>query len=135
MGRTSQPRPERPRERLRLFLHARGYRGRPTALAAELKVPLKAAENLLDGHWPADDLKLAAMFSRFGKALYDAVFAPDVDEVLAQLKEREARLEQELAQTRSRLRQAEGRSEGVPDSVAGASKTVSAPSPEGAKAR
>jgi hypothetical protein len=107
----------RPRERLRAFLVAR-YGNRPTELARDLNFGVKRAENLLNGHWPADDLTLAAIISRFGKDLWDAVFAPDVDQVLAQLKEQEARLEEELARTRERLRRAAGSGPGDPGASA-----------------
>ena len=107
MGRLSQPRSSRPRDRLQTFLEAR-FAGRPQDLAHELNVSKKSAENLLNGHWPADDLKLAAIFSRFGRDLYDAVFAPDVDAVLARLHEEERQLAEQLAEIQRRRRQAEG---------------------------
>jgi hypothetical protein len=107
MGRLPQPRPSRPRDRLRDFLASR-YNGRPSDLASELKCSKKSAENLLDGHWPADDLKLAAIFCRFGRDLYDAVFAPDVNAVVARLQEEERQLAEQLAEIRNRRRQAEG---------------------------
>lgn len=113
MGKISQPRSSRPRDRLRTFLRSR-YAG-PTELANELHFTMKSAENLLDGHWPADDLKLAAIFARFGRDLYDAVFAPDVDAVLARLHEEERQLAEQLAEVRRRRRQAEGLGERDPD--------------------
>lgn len=107
MGRLSQPRSSRPRDRLHAFLSAR-FGGRPQDLANELNFSKKSAENLLNGHWPSDDLKLAAIFARFGRDLVDAVFAPDVNAVLARLQEEERQLAEQLTDIRRRRREAEG---------------------------
>jgi hypothetical protein len=107
MGKISPTSSSRPRDRLTKFLRA-NFRG-PTELAQELNLTTKSAENLLNGHWPADDLKLAAIFARFGRDLYDAVFAPDVDAVLVRLQEEERQLAEQLAEIKRRRREAESR--------------------------
>jgi hypothetical protein len=105
MGNKSPTSLGRPKDRLTKFLQA-NFRG-PTELANEMGFTIKSAENLLNGHWPADDLKLAAIFARFGRDLYDAVFAPDVDAVLIRLQEEERQLAEQLAEIKRRRREAE----------------------------
>lgn len=103
---------KRPRDRLSAFLRARfkGY-GATQRLAKIMDATPKAAENAMLGHWPCD-LHFAAIVRHFGKDVWDAVFAPEVDAVLSQLQEEERRLAQQLAEIRARRRQAQGLGEG-----------------------
>ena len=109
---------ERPRERLQRYL-SRQYRGtfRTKALAEDIDATTKAAENILNGHWP-NDRHLAAMVRRFGRDLLDAVFMPEIEPVLARLTEEERQLEEALEEVRQRRRQTAGRDEGPPTAVA-----------------
>lgn len=107
---------ERPRERLGRFLRDK-FRGSGAVkrLAATIEATPKVAENAMLGHWPGDDT-FAAIVRAFGRDVLDAVFAPEIEPVLAKLKEQERRLEEQLAEARARRRQAEG---GDPGSAAG----------------
>lgn len=108
MGLFPQPRPTaRPRERLAAFLDER-YRGRPQALATDLNVSAKRAENLLAGHWPADDLTLAAIMVRFGRDAWEAIFSPDIDKTRARLAAEVRALEEHLEERTRLLREAGG---------------------------
>lgn len=109
MGPTSHG---RPRERLRNFLEER-YRGRPGALAHDVAISPKVAENLLAGHWPGD-MTFAAILRCFGRDLVAAVFDPEIEPVLARLNEEERRLERALEEARQRRRQVGGNSLHVP---------------------
>lgn len=112
MGQTPQPSrrmvEDRPRDRLSAFLRQkyRGY-GAVRDLANDMGSTVRTAENVMLGHWPSEP-HLAAIIRRFGKDVWDAVFAPEVDVVLAQLQQEEARLGEQLAEVRRRRRQAEG---------------------------
>lgn len=99
---------ERPRDRLGQFLRDRfkGY-GAAHRLSAIMQATPKAAENAMSGHWP-NDQHLAAIVRHFGKDVWDAVFAPEVDAQLAQLQQEERRLADKLAEVRRLRRQAEG---------------------------
>lgn len=99
---------DRPRDRLKHFLRRR-YRGpgQAKALAADMSSTVKAAENVLEGHWPSE-LHLAAIVRRFGKDLWDAVFAPEIEPVLARLSQEERELEEALERVRAHRRQAGG---------------------------
>lgn len=113
MGRFSQTRgcaPQRPRDRLRAYLE-RDYRGRPTALAREAEISVKAAENALNGHWPQDET-LRALVLRFGRDVWDALFAPDIEPVLARLTQEEREAEERLEAVRRRRCAVEGGHEG-----------------------
>jgi hypothetical protein len=67
----------------------------------------KAAENLLDGHWPnARHWQRIAIL--FGQDVLDSVFGPDINETVARLKREEAELEKLLAEKRARRLQAQG---------------------------
>lgn len=109
---------ERPRERLSRFLRDK-YRGASAIkrLAVDMDATPKAAENALIGHWPGD-LHFAAIVRRFGRDVLDAVFAPEIEPVLAKLKQQERDLEEALAAARTLRRQAEGGAAGVQGSVA-----------------
>lgn len=112
MGRFPHGRQEeaRPRERLRGYLE-RGYRGRPGALAKDIEVSGKVAENLLSGHWPSD-LTWRAIVTRFGRDVLEAVFAPDIEPVIARLTQEERELRERLNEVAERRRQASGLEEG-----------------------
>jgi hypothetical protein len=109
---------ERPRERLKRFLRQQ-YRGahQAKALAQDISCTPKAAENILDGHWP-NDLHLGAIIRRFGRDVWAAVFEPEIEPVLARLTEEERQLEEALDEVRRRRRQAAGREEGPPHALA-----------------
>jgi|GEM_PF-2717924 hypothetical protein len=98
----------RPRERLSAYL-AQRYPGvgRDKRLAADLRTSPRAARNLFEGHWPGDET-WAAIVRRFGQDVLRVVFAPEIDPVLAEIREREARLARELEGLRARRREVEG---------------------------
>lgn len=107
---------ERPRDRLKAFLcqvYGYGGRNRDKRLAEELSqvsgrdISDRAARNLFEGHWPGDET-WAAIVRRFGHRVLDVVFAPEVSPVLAELAEKEARLDRELQALRARRSEVEG---------------------------
>lgn len=106
----------RPRDRLRAFLCAvYGYGGdnRDKRLAVDLSRASgrdfsdRTARNLFEGHWPGDET-WAAIVRRFGDRVLKVVFAPEIDPVLAELAEKEARLDRELEAIRARRREVQG---------------------------
>jgi hypothetical protein len=100
----------RPRDRLRAFLQAmygHGGENRDKRLARDLAITDRAARNLFAGHWPGDET-FAAIVRRFGRDVVRILTEPEIDPILAELAEREARLERELAAARLRRREAEG---------------------------
>lgn len=76
-------------------------------LARAIPCSPKAAENMLDGHWP-NSRHWQRIVQLFGRDVLDAVFGPDIDETVARLRREEAELEELLQQKRARRRQAEG---------------------------
>lgn len=109
----------RPRDRLSAFLSGvYGYGGenrdkrlaRDLSVASGRNVTERAARNLFEGHWPGDDT-LAAIVRRFGADVLRVLFAPEIDPVLAELEEREARLERELQAIQARRRAVAGAAE------------------------
>lgn len=108
-------RAERPRDRLKALLWQH-YRT-PKELARALRCTPKAAENMLNGHWPGD-LHMAAIIRQLGLALWDAVFAPEIEPVLAALSTEERRLEEQIAAVRARRLQIKGGEEGSSERVA-----------------
>jgi hypothetical protein len=117
----------RPRDRLKAYLCAvYGFGGenrdkrlaRDLSIAAERNVTVRAARNLFEGHWPGDDT-LAALVRRFGADLLRVLFASEIDPVLAELEEREARLARELRAIQARRQQIAGREEPRPLVLAG----------------
>lgn len=98
----------RPRERLSAYLR-RQYpiTGRDKQLAREIGTSARAARNLFDNHWPGDET-WAAIVRRFGADVLRAVFAPEIEPVLAELTAREASLARELDSLRARRREVEG---------------------------
>lgn len=103
----------RPRTRLNAYLQ-RQYRS-VSAMAYDVRLSRKQAENLLVGcHWPSDTT-FAALVRRFGKDLLEAVFNPEIDPVVARLEEEERQLDRQLQAVRARRRQATGRAFEHPD--------------------
>jgi hypothetical protein len=107
---------ERPRDRLRAYLtslYGHGGDNRDKRLARELSaasgrdVSDRVCRNLFAGHWPGDET-WAALVRRYGADLLRVVFAPDIDPVLAELQEREARLARELQAIQARRREVAG---------------------------
>lgn len=109
---------ERPRERLSRFLRDK-YRGASAIkrLAVDMDATPKAAENALIGHWPGD-LHFAAIVRRFGRDVLDAVFAPEIEPVLARLSAEERTLHEQLETVRALRRQISGGAAGVQDGMA-----------------
>lgn len=103
----------RPRDRLSAYLasiYGNGGQNRDKRLAVDLGMSDRAARNLFAGHWPGDET-WAALVRRFGSDLLRVVFAPEIDPVLAELQEREARLARELQAIQARRREVAGLSE------------------------
>lgn len=106
MGRESQQ--TEPKDRLAAYLGKRftdGYASK--RLSNALRITPKAAENLLNSHWPNSKI-WQRIVSPFGRDVLDAVFGPDIDETIARLRREEAELERILAEKRSRRLAAEG---------------------------
>jgi hypothetical protein len=98
----------RPRERLGAYLE-RMYPGpgRDKRLAVDIATSPRAARNLFAGHWPGDET-MAAIVRRFGNDVLRVLFAPEIDPVVAELEEREARLARELEGLRAQKRAVQG---------------------------
>lgn len=98
----------RPRERLSAYLR-RQYPmvGRDKQLARELGTSPRAARNLFEDHWPGDET-WGAIVRRFGEDVLRAVFAPEIEPILAELTEKEARLAKELESLQARRREVQG---------------------------
>lgn len=115
-----------PRERLSRYL-ARKFPARDGFAAKRLSSAIgctpKAAENLLNNHWP-NARHLQRIVQIFGRDVLDAVFGPDIDETVARLKREERQLEEQLAEKRARRIQAEG-------AALGPHERLEAPAPEG----
>lgn len=109
----------RPRERLGAFLRQMypGL-GRDKRLAADVQISPKAARNLFEDHWP-NDATFSAIVRRFGRNVVRVVTEPDIDPVLAELTEKEARLARELEQARAHRREVQGVVESSPHSLDG----------------
>jgi hypothetical protein len=106
----------RPRDRVKDFLcsiYGYGGENRDKRLAQDLSkasqkdITERAARNLFEGHWPGDET-FGAIVNRFGKTFLDVVFAPEIEPVLAELSEKEARLDRELQALRARRREVQG---------------------------
>lgn len=106
----------RPRERLRAFLCSiYGYGGdnrdkrlaRDLSAAAGRDITDRACRNLFEGHWPGDETFQAIVY-RFGNRVLKVVFAPDIDPIVAELAEKEARLDRELQALRAHRREVQG---------------------------
>lgn len=99
---------QRPSERLALYLRGQYRRDhRIKRLASDIDSTPKAAENILNGHWP-NDMHLAAIVRRFGRDVLDAVFGHEIDATVARLTEEARALEQQLADIRARAHQVTG---------------------------
>lgn len=97
-----------PKDRLARYLGKRfedGYAAK--RLANALRITPKAAENLLNAHWPNSKIwqRIVAIF---GRDVLDAVFGPDINETITRLRREEAELERILAQKRARRLEVEG---------------------------
>ena len=100
----------RPRERLSAYLarvYGLGGQNRDKRLARDIAVSDRQARNLFEGHWPGDET-WAALVRRFGTDVLRVVFAPEIEPVLAELQDREARLERELQAIQARRREVAG---------------------------
>jgi hypothetical protein len=106
----------RPRDRLIAFLCSiYGYGGdnrdkrlaRDLSIASGRDVTARTARNLFEGHWPGDET-WAAIVRRFGDTVLRVVFDPEIAPVLAEIAEREARLDRELQALRARRREVQG---------------------------
>lgn len=115
MGETPQT---RPRERLSRYLRQQYFGPRHVMrMAHDVGCSRKTAENVLDGaHWPGD-LTFAAIVRRFGKDVLAAVFEPEIEPVLARLREEERQLDRELQAARARRLEAEGSNVSPPNRV------------------
>lgn len=103
----------RPKHRLNAYLRER-YRS-VSAMAYDARLPRKTAENLLVGCcWPSDTT-FAALVRRFGHDLLDALFAPEIEPVVARLEEKERQLAREFQAVRARRHEAQGRVASHPD--------------------
>jgi hypothetical protein len=99
-----------PRTRLANYLRQKfpahdGYAAK--RLSKAIDCTPKAAENILDGHWP-NSRHWARIAVLFGRDVLDAVFGPDIDGTVARLRQEEVRLEQQLLETRARRLEVEG---------------------------
>jgi hypothetical protein len=102
-----------PRERLAIYLRVQ-YRGMPAKLlAADLGCTAKAAENILNSHWP-NSRHWAAIVRRFGRDVLAAVFEPEIDQTAARLYAEERELEERLQTKRALRRQVQGGGDSVP---------------------
>lgn len=107
MGTESQH-AHRPSQRLALYLRGQYRRDhRSSALSRDIECTAKAAENILNGHWP-NDRHFAAIVGRFGRDVLDAVFGPEIDETVSRLTAKARELEQQLQEVRALQRQATG---------------------------
>lgn len=103
----------RPRDRLsRYLLQKYPGVGAIKRMACDLQTSPRAARNLFEGHWPGDDT-WAAIVRRFGADVLRVVFAPEIDPVLAEIEEREARLARELEGLRAEKKTLAGAREPV----------------------
>ncbi len=123
------PASDRMRDRLGLFLR-RKYAGETKALARDMRSTVKAAENVMNGHWP-NDLHLAAIVRRFGQDVWLAVFAPEIEPELARLSQEQRDLEERLELVIARRRQAEGGRTGDQQLLASATSEAGDRSPLG----
>lgn len=104
----------RPRQRLGWLLRqAFPGVGGAKRLASRVGISEKSARNLFADHWPGDET-FAAIFRTLGEDVQRIVLAPEIDPVLAELAEREARLDRELRAIQARRRQAASLVQGRP---------------------
>lgn len=98
-------------KRLTRFLERQYPSERASRLACDIDCDVRTAKNILDRHWPSAR-HMRAIIQRFGRDVIEAVFAPDIEPVLARLSHEERQLEERLEAVRARRRQAAGISEG-----------------------
>jgi len=101
-------------QRLTRLLHtnARYRRDGAKHLSRDIGCAEKTAKNILAGHWPrANHLRRIVML--FGRDAWDALFAPDIDEVVARLREEVRQLEDQLEEKRRLARQIAGAEPGL----------------------
>ena len=103
---------EEPRDRLAIYLRVQYRRDSAKLLAADIGCTVKAAENILNGHWP-NSRHWAAIARRFGRDVLAAVFGPDIDQTAARLYAEEKTLEEQLERKRALRRQIEGGGHGL----------------------
>jgi hypothetical protein len=98
-----------PRDRLAAFL-SRQYRGehRTKRLASDIDCTPKAAQNIMNGHWP-NSRHMAAIVRRFGRDVVEAMFAPEIDDTVARLEAEVRQLEDQLEEKRRLARKVAGR--------------------------
>lgn len=96
--------------RLAQFLNSRF--GDAKRLAQAIECDPRTARNLREGHWP-NAVTMQAIVARFGDDVLQAVFAPEIEPVLARLTQEERDLEEKLEAIAARRRALEGRASRV----------------------
>jgi len=94
-------------KRLTRFLEAQYSDNKACRLACDIDCDPRTAKNILDRHWPSAR-HMRAIVRRFGRDVLDAVFAPEIEPVLARLTAEERALEEKLELARARRRQVQG---------------------------
>lgn len=97
-----------PRDRLAAFL-SRQYRGehKTKRLASDINCTPKAAQNIMNGHWP-NSRHMAAIVRRFGRDVVEIMFAPEIDDTVARLEAEVRQLEEQLEEKRRLARKVAG---------------------------
>lgn len=97
-----------PRDRLAAFL-TRQYRGehKTKRLASDINCTPKAAQNIMNGHWP-NSRHMAAIVRRFGRDVVEIMFAPEIDDTVARLEAEVRQLEEQLEEKRRLARKVAG---------------------------
>lgn len=97
-----------PRDRLAAFL-TRQYRGehKTKRLASDINCTPKAAQNIMNGHWP-NSRHMAAIIRRFGRDVVEIMFAPEIDDTVARLEAEVRQLEEQLEEKRRLARKVAG---------------------------
>ena len=96
------------RARLSDYLGARYTRDRAKRLARDIgDCDPRTAENILNGHWPSAK-HWKGIVRAFGRDVLDAVFAPEIEPVVARLEAEVSALEQQLEEKRAQARKAQG---------------------------
>lgn len=104
------------RERLCRYLRGHFPSNGAKLLARAIDCDPRTAENILLGHWPNASC-WRGIARAFGRDVLEAVFAPDINPVLARLTAEERLLEERLHDLRARRRQAQGSDESRSDSL------------------
>lgn len=104
----------RARERLGAFLRARYPLANRTALlAADIGVSERAARNLLENHWPGDEV-FDTLLAFFGRSLEAELCDPVIDPMRAQAAAKVRAAEEELERARALERQLDGSGAALP---------------------